>query len=122
MLLEEQNLTVEGKEVNPLITLEAFMCCLFLSSSVTALMTEAIKKLMAENKFKFGTNTLTAIVAVIVASAIGIGHIILSNIPFTSSVIVYLIGQIVASWLCAMVGYDKVIQAIGQIKTKGKDE
>lgn len=35
---------------------------------------------------------------------------------------VYLIALILLSWLSAMVGYDKVIQSLGQIKLPNKNE
>lgn len=40
------------------------------------------------------------------------------NMVFDVTWVVYLIALIGLSWLCAMVGYDKVIQALSQIRSK----
>ena len=100
-----------------MISLHVFMLGVLITSTLTSLATEAVKKLLAEHSKNYHANTLAGIVSVILSVAIGIGYMMLSSISFTSQTIVYLVALVFISWLCAMVGYDKVIQAISQFKT-----
>ena len=100
-----------------MISLHVFMLGVLITSTLTGLATEAIKKLFAEHNKNYYANTLAGIVSVILSVAIGIGYMMLSSISFNSQAIVYLVALVFISWLCAMVGYDKVVQAISQFKT-----
>ena len=99
-----------------MLSLEVFLLGLLITSTLTSLVTEAVKKIMTEYNKTYRANTLVGIVALLLSVAIGCGYIVLAGLEFTSAVIICLIAQVVMSWLCAMVGYDKVIQAIGQFK------
>lgn len=96
------------------ITLETFVFGLLVTSTLTGLATEAIKKILTEHNVKYHANTLAGIVAFVLSFAVGTGYIVLSGLEFTSSIIICLIAQTFMSWLCAMVGYDKVVQTITQ--------
>ena len=100
-----------------MISLHVFMLGILITSTLTGLATEAIKKLLAEHSKNYYANTLAGIVSVILSVAIGIGYMTLSSVSFTSQSIIYLVALVFISWLCAMVGYDKVVQAISQFKT-----
>lgn len=104
-----------------MIRMEIFLLGLLVTSTLTSLVTEAIKKILTEHNVEYRANTLAGIVAVVLSGAIGTGYIILTNTGFTAQAIVCLVAQAFLAWLCAMVGYDKVIQAINQFKTPGKD-
>ena len=99
-----------------MISLHVFMLGILVTSTLTGLATEAIKKLLAEHSKNYYANTLAGIVSVILSVAIGVGYMTLSNVSFTSQSIIYLVALVFISWLCAMVGYDKVVQAISQFK------
>ena len=90
-------------------------------SLIVSLTTQAIKKTFEKNsKFKaFPDNILTAIVSLIIS----VGFIILFLAKFSirepiSSIIADSIIIAFFTWLCSMLGYDKVMQTIGQF-TKG---
>ena len=100
-----------------MISLHVFMLGVLITSTMTGLATEAIKKILSEYNKSYYANTLAGIVSVILSVAIGVGYMTLSNVSFTSQSIIYLVALIFISWLCAMVGYDKVVQAISQFKT-----
>lgn len=104
-----------------MINIEVFLFGLLLTSALTGLATEAIKKIFTEHNIAYRANTLAGIVALLLSCAIGAGYIILANIEFNSQVIICLVAQIFMSWLCSMVGYDKVIQTISQLKTSSKE-
>lgn len=99
-----------------MISLEVFLLGLLVTSTLTSLVTEATKKIMTEYGVAYRANTMVGIIALLLSVGIGSGYILLNGMAFTTQVIVCLIAQIFMSWLCAMVGYDKVVQAIGQFK------
>lgn len=103
-----------------MIGFETFIFGLLIVSTLTGLVTEAVKKTLTEFNKSYKANTLAGVVATIMSAAVGVSYIVLTNSTFTSQIIVYLVAMIFMSWLCAMVGYDKVIQAISQFKTNGK--
>lgn len=102
-----------------MITFDVFLLGLLITSTMTGLVTEAVKKILEEYNKKPKANTLAGIVSAVLSVAIGVGYTIISNIGFTQQVIVCIIAQVFLSWLCAMVGYDKVI---GILKTTKKGE
>lgn len=105
-----------------MISLHVFMLGVLITSTMTGLATEAIKKILSEYNKSYYANTLAGIVSVILSVAIGVGYMTLSNVSFTSQSIIYLVALVFISWLCAMVGYDKVVQAISQFKTVSTNE
>lgn len=105
-----------------MINFETFLMGLLVVSTLTGLVTEAVKKIIAERNDNYRSNTIAGVVSMILSAAIGAGYILLNNISITTQVGVYFVALVFMSWLCAMVGYDKVIQTIGQFKPHGKDE
>ena len=105
-----------------MISLHVFMLGVLVTSTMTGLATEAIKKILSEYSKNYYANTLAGIVSVILSVAIGVGYMMISGISFTSQSIIYLVALVFISWLCAMVGYDKVVQAISQFKTVSTNE
>lgn len=99
-----------------MISFEIFLIGLGIVSTLTSLVTEAVKKILIEHNVNYCANTLTGIIAAILSIAIGIGYIVIANVGFTSQSIVCIIALAFISWLCSMIGYDKVIQVINQFK------
>lgn len=97
--------------------MHVFLVMLLACSLLTSLTVEAIKR-MNEGEGK-RWNVMVAVVAVILAVAIGVAYAIMTGVAVTAQYVVVIIALCFLSWLCAMVGYDKVIQAIEQI-FKGK--
>lgn len=100
------------------MSLEIFLLLLMITSIMTGLFTEGIKKLLDESGKVYKSNLLAGAVAAALSIAVGTGYIILMEIQINAKMAVILIALVLLSWLCAMVGYDKVIQAITQIKNK----
>lgn len=103
-----------------MITLDVFLFGLMAVSTLTGLVTEAIKKVCAEHNRTYHANTIAGIVAVILSIVSGIAYIVLNDISFSASTIVYLVMLTICSWLGAMVGYDKVIATIKNYKKGDK--
>lgn len=104
------------------MTLELFLKALLLVSVLTGLFTQAIKKQLDELKKTYFANLLAGVVSIITALAVGCAYVILKDIVFNSTVLIYIIILALMSWLCSMVGYDKVIQSIQQVIVNSKEE
>lgn len=74
---------------------------------------------MPEDK-EYSKNILAGVVSIVVGIGVGSGYMILNQISFTPSTIVYGVALIVLSWLAATVGYDKVVQTVKQIRSAEK--
>lgn len=105
-----------------MISLEIFAFGLLITSTLTGLVTEAVKIIMTEHNKTYRANTLAGMIAAVLSAAMGVGYILVKGVGFTAPIIVCILAQIFMSWLCAMVGYDKVVQAISQFKTSGKGD
>lgn len=93
-----------------MITIDIFLIGLMIVSAITGLVTEAIKKIMAERNAAYRANTIAGGVAAVMSAAISIGYILFTGIAFTTQVFVCIVALVFMSWLCSMVGYDKVIE------------
>lgn len=93
---------------------------LLIVSVMSGLVTEAVKKILTELKVNYHSNLLAGIVALVLAVGVGVGFIVINNLGFTGANIVQIVVLAVASWLCSMVGYDKVVQVITQLKNSKK--
>lgn len=103
-----------------MITFEVFLIGLMIISTVTSLVTEGVKKILDSCKKTYNSNILAAIVATVLSAAVGVGYVMFTGTTFTAQVIICIIVLVIASWLCAMVGYDKVVEVITKLKGAGK--
>lgn len=104
-----------------MINLETFMLGLMATSILTGLVTQAVKTILGEYSLTYRANTLAGIIALVLSAAIGAGYALLTGTGFTTQVVICIVALVFMSWLCAMVGYDKVVQAITQFKTANKE-
>lgn len=98
------------------MTLHIFLLGLLIVSTFTSLVTEGIKKWLQERNKKYYANALAGYVAIGLSVLVTIGYTILTETMFDVKMAVYLVALMILSWLSAMCGYDKVIQAISQFK------
>lgn len=99
------------------ITVETFLFLLLVVSILTGLATEGIKLLLDEAGMTYKSNLLAAAVSVFLSVLVGIAYVVLMEAQINAKLAVILIALILLSWLSAMLGYDKVMQSITQIKT-----
>ena len=104
------------------MNLSVFLMLLLAVSIFTGLVTEAVKKWMLERDKKYHANTLTGYVAAILAVAASVAYVILAEIRIDVQMAVYFVALVFLSWLSAMVGYDKVMQAISQLQVYGAEK
>lgn len=100
------------------MTITIFILGITICSAFTALVTEAVKKMIGD---KANPNLIAAISSVIVALITATAYALLGNVPVDTTYIVAGILLVIFSWLGAMVGYDKLIQTIRQITGKGDE-
>lgn len=93
-----------------------FIALLTMFSAVTSIITEGCKKMLDGTTISYSSNIL----AFIVACVVGIGgtgvYYVLNSIEFNTVNIVCMLLMGLATSIGAMVGYDKVIQTIAQLK------
>ena len=95
-----------------------FIALLIAFSAITSLCTEGCKKILDDIKVHYASNVVAFIIACIVGVC-GTGvYYILNSIEFNVVNIVYMVLMGIATSVGAMIGYDKVIQTIGQLKNK----
>lgn len=93
-----------------------FVALLVVFSAVTSLLTETCKKLLDDTTITYSSNVLVVIIACIVG-IFGTGiYYVLSGITFNLVNIICMPLMGLATSVGSMVGYDKVIQTIKQIK------
>lgn len=98
------------------MTVSMFITMLAIFSGLTGLVVEAEKKILDEIKRSCPPNLL-ALATACVIGWVGTSYIYLINlIPWTAQNVLALVLMGFASGLCAMVGYDKVVQLFGQMK------
>ena len=95
------------------MTVEVGAFLVLLCSVLTGLVTEAVKNTLDNSKYK--PNVLAAVISVVIGVFVCIGYIILTNCVFNAHMAVYCVALVGLSWLCATVGYDKVIQTLKQL-------
>jgi putative Mn2+ efflux pump MntP len=98
--------------------MDIFLIGLMIVSTLTGLVTEAIKKIVAERNVAYRPNTVAGIVAAILSAGIGVGYTILSGITFTAQIGVYIVALTFMGWLGAMVGYDKITDLLKKSNKK----
>lgn len=93
-----------------------FIALLVVFSAVTSLLAEACKKVLDDTTITYSSNILVVIIACIVG-ILGTGiYYILFNIDFNLANIICMPLMGITTAVGSMVGYDKVIQTIKQIK------
>jgi len=94
------------------MNIQLFLYLFTLGSVVSSLLTEALKK--AFNAIP--TNIIAFVNACVVGILGTIAAYILMGIAFTLANIVCILLMTICIWIGSMIGYDKVIQTISQVK------
>lgn len=98
------------------MNIEIALMLLLIVATMTGLVTEAVKKVLQEGNVKYKPNLLAGTVAIVLSAAVGAGYMVLTETAINAQMAVYLIALVFLSWLSAMVGYDKVVQTIAQLR------
>ena len=103
------------------MTVEAFLALMLTCAIVTSLVTEAVKMFLDSVNVKYVSNVVVLIISVVVGGAISTIHCMMNLDLQLNNQIVFTAIVIVANWLVAMLGYDKIIQTITQFKSKADE-
>ena len=98
------------------MTITLFISLFTLGSCVSALFTEAVKRAYQNAKKEYSANVVALVNSAVVG---GLGTAVaymLLGIPWTINNIICLLLMIVVVWMASMVGYDKIMQLLDQIK------
>lgn len=97
------------------MTASTFVFILTIGSTLSTLLTEAVKKFCEEAKLNYSSNILALVDSVIIGGGGTAVVYALTGASWNTVNIVSLILMVFAVWLGCMVGFDKVIQTAGQI-------
>lgn len=98
------------------MTITTFLILLAGLTAITSVVTEGVKKFLDGQGVDYASNIVVLIVALIVGCGGTAIYYVNAGIDFTVLNIVYLVLMGIANWLTSMLGYDKVKQAIEQLK------
>lgn len=87
-------------------------------SALTTLSVQGIKKILDEQGKQYKSNLLAAIVSIVLSVTSVIGYVLYNGIAFSVQIVVMAVAFAFLSWLCAMVGYDKIVQLFKQFMGK----
>ena len=100
-----------------MMTVEIFLTLLVALSTITSVVTSGVKKILDDAKKTYSSNLLVFIIAAIVGGIGTCAFYLLNGYVWNVVNIVYIFMMIPANAFGAMVGYDKVIQTVKQLKT-----
>ena len=102
------------------MSLEFLVIALLAISILTNLTVEGIKKIADKKAKDYSANLLAAVTSVVISVVVSVGYLVWTETAFNAKIAVELIALMYLSFLVATNGYDKVIQAIKQIKEAEK--
>ena len=97
--------------------LEAFMIMMVICSIFVGLFVQGIKVMLDSLNVKYSSNVVAGITSVVLSGLVFASYCILVEVQFNIKMAVYLVALVLLSWLGSMIGYDKVFQAITQVKS-----
>lgn len=102
------------------MSMEFLFVALLVISVLTNLTVEGIKKILDKKSANYSSNVMAAVTSVVISVAISAGYLVWTETVLNARIAVELIALAYLSFLVATNGYDKVIQAIKQIKDSSK--
>lgn len=98
------------------MSVQIFLILLTIFAVITSLLTQGVKKFLDGVKVNYASNIVVLIIAVLVGVCGMLIYYTINGVPFIATNIIYILLMALANWLGAMLGYDKIKQAISQIK------
>lgn len=97
------------------MNISVFIIAFIAESILASLFTQAIKKAMENAKKDYSANIIALIVAAVIGVGVTSGYFVYNCIAFSIQNIIVIIAMTACVWMGAMLGYDKVKQALDQI-------
>ena len=98
------------------MTVQIFLAILTVFAIVTSLITEAVKMFLDSFNVEYASNLVVLATSTLVGGFGTAIFYVLMGYEFTVINAVCIFLMIIANWLVSMLGYDKVMQAIAQMK------
>lgn len=98
------------------MTVDIFLSLLAIFAILTSVITEGVKKFLDSVNVVYASNVVVLIVSILVGGAGMVVFYLWNRYEWTSLHIICIFLMVVANWLSSMIGYDKVKQAIEQLK------
>lgn len=102
------------------MTITLFMALLVVLAVAVSLLTEAVKKFFEGTEVTYSSNVVVLILSIVVGIFGTAMAYVSLGIAFTPPNIICMVLMAVAVWVGSMLGYDKVIQMIEQLKNVKK--
>lgn len=99
------------------MTVTLFIALLVILSVAVSLFTEAVKKFLDESGAKYSSNLVVLILSLIIGAGGTALMYMFLGIAFTMPNVMCIFLMAISVWVGAMVGYDKVLQMIEQVKS-----
>lgn len=99
------------------MNIEIFVCLLAIFAAATSLITEGVKKTLEACSVKYASNIIVLIVSILVGGIGSFSFFMWKGYDLNTNALIWIILMTIANWLGSMVGYDKVVQTITQVKT-----
>lgn len=100
------------------MTGEAFLILISVFSTATGLVSQAVKTFLDKMNVKYITDAVVLFVAAVVGGGGTLVFYMINDTPCTGKNIAFIFLMIVANCIGSMVGYDKIVEAVGQFKKK----
>lgn len=97
-----------------------FLLLLTAFSTLSGLMTEGVKLLLQDLKITCPANLLVLVIALLTGICGTLAAYAYLGVAYTAPNLLTAFLMGIANWLCSMVGYDKITQALSQLSKLGK--
>lgn len=104
------------------MSIEFLFFTLLAVSILTNLTVQGIKNFMNKRGENYSANVIAALTSVVLSVALSAGYMIWTETALNAKIAVELIALMYLSFLVATNGYDKVVQAIKQIKDAAENK
>lgn len=98
------------------MTITLFISILTVGAAITTLLTEAIKKAYENAKKPYSANVIALVNAIIVGAGGTSVTYMLTGVDWTANNIICMALMVLAVWMGSMLGFDKVLQLVNQLK------
>ncbi len=104
------------------MTITLFISILTVGAAITTLLTEAIKKAYENAKKPYSANIIALVNAIIVGAGGTSVTYMLTGVDWTVNNIICMALMVLSVWMGSMLGFDKVLQLVNQVKDIKKNE
>lgn len=104
------------------MTITLFISILTIGAAITTLLTEAIKKAYDNAKKPYSANIIALINAIIVGAGGTAVTYMLCGVDWTTNNIICMALMVLSVWMGSMLGFDKILQLVNQVKDIKKNE